>query len=223
MSVKSRTRTTGRPVKVPGEKSTKEKIFDAAIDLFAEKGYDRVSIRDISRTVGITEGAVYKHYSSKEAILDSIFSYVESRIYPKAPEASIDVLVDSVPFREILESIPKFMMADPHLASITRIMVIEMYHNEKMRDYVQRELFKRPVDETEVLFKKLMDKGKIRPCDPGAVATLFISYLVYWYFEVFIFSYGESIDSERNNKIIHAHIGSLADLLEPEHRHAGRM
>lgn len=188
MSVKRVKGKTGRPVKVPGEKGTKEKIFDTAVDLFAEKGYDGVSIRDIGRAVGITEGAVYKHYTSKEEILESIFTYVEGRIYPKAPEGSIDALVDSLSFREILESIPQFMMADPHLARITRIMLIEMYHNEKIRNYVRRELFDRPVDETEILFKKLMEKGKIRPCDPRTLATFFISYLVYWYFETFIFS-----------------------------------
>src|SRR5208337_1562144 len=114
MSTKLRKGKTGRPVKVPGEKETKEKIFDAAVDLFAQKGYDGVSIRDIGRAVGITEAAVYKHYESKEAILESIFAYVEGRIYPRAPEASIDALVDSFSAREILESIPRFMMADPY-------------------------------------------------------------------------------------------------------------
>jgi AcrR family transcriptional regulator len=216
MSVKRVKGTTGRPIKIPGEKGTKEKIFDAAVTLFAEKGYDRVSVRDIGRAVGITEGAVYKHYASKEAILESIFAYVEGRIYPKAPEASIDALIDSFSFREILESIPRFMMVDQHLARITRIMVIEMYHNEKIRDYVRRELFERPVDETEILFRKLMEKGRIKPCDPRAMATLFISYLVYWYFEIFIFSYGEPIDLGRNEKIMQSQITSLVDLLEPE-------
>ncbi len=201
---------------MPGEKGTKEKIFDAAVDLFAERGYEGVSIRDIGRAVGITEAAVYKHYASKEAILESIFTYVEGRIYPKAPGASIDVLVDALSFREILQSMPKFMMADPHLARITRIMLIEMYHNEKIREYVRRELFERPVDETEALFKKLMETGKIKPCDPRAMATLFISYLVYWYFEIFIFRYGEPMDSDRNEKMTQAQIRSFADLLEPE-------
>lgn len=219
MSVKRAKPKAGRPVKVPGEKSTKEKIFDAAVDLFAERGYDGVSIRDIGRAVGITEGAVYKHYSNKEEILQSIFTYVEGRIYPKAPEASIDALVDSLSFREILESIPKFMMADPQLARITRIMLIEMYHNEKIRNYVRKELFDRPVDETEILFRKLMEKGKIKPCDPRAMSTLFISYLIYWYFDMFIFSYGEPVNSSRNEKITQAQIKSFADLLEPEGSH----
>lgn len=216
MSVKRVKPKTGRPVKVPGEKSTKEKIFDAAVDLFAEKGYDGVSIRDIGRAVGITEGAFYKHYSGKEEILESIFAYVEGRIYPQAPEASIDALVEAFSFRELLESMPRSMMADPHLTRITRVMLIEMYHNEEIRNYVQGELFERPVDETEVLFKKLMEKGKIKPCDPRALSTLFISYLVYWYFQTFIFNYGKPLDLDRNVKTTQAQIQLFVDLLQPE-------
>jgi AcrR family transcriptional regulator len=216
MSVKRVKPKAGRPVKVPGEKGTKEKIFDAAVDLFAEKGYDRVSIRDIGRAVGITEAAVYRHYSSKDEILDSIFRYIEGRIYPTAPEGSIDALVDSFPLKEILEMTPRFMLADRSLARITRIMLIEMYHNEKVRNYVRRELFERPVDETAVLFKKLMEKGKIKPCDPRALSTMFISYMVYWYFEVFMFSYGVQPDLDRVEKEMQAQINLIVDLAAPE-------
>jgi AcrR family transcriptional regulator len=216
MSVKRAKPKAGRPVRVPGEKGTKERIFDAAIDLFAEKGYDGVSIRDIGRAVGITEGAVYKHYASKDEILESVFAYVQGRIYPPAPEASINFLVDSVPFRQILESIPRAMISDTRLTKITRIMIIEMYHNEKVRDYVRRELFERPVDETAVLFRKLMEKNKIKPCDPRALSTMFISYLVYWYFEAFIFSYGVQQDLDRVEKEMQAQIDLIIELVRPE-------
>lgn len=216
MSAKCGNPKAGRPVRVPGEKSTKEKIFDAAVDLFAEKGYDRTSIRDIARAVGITEGAVYKHFSSKEEILESIFAYIEGKIYLQAPEGSIDALIESLSLREILESVPGAMMADPELTKITRIMIIEMYYNEKIRNYVHRELFERSVDETAVLFKKLMEKGKIRPCDPHAMSTFFISYLVYWYFETVIFSYGKPQDLERNAKTMQAQIQLFVGLLKPE-------
>lgn len=216
MSVKRPKSKTGRPVKVPGEKGTKERIFDAAVGLFAEKGYDGVSIRDIARAVGVTEGAVYKHYASKDELLESIFAYVEGHIYPQAPEASFDTLVDSFSFREILAMTPKAMMSDPQLTRITRIMLIEMYHNEKIRNYVRRELFERPVDETEVLFRKLMEKGKIKQSDPRALSTLFISSLVYWYFEVFIFSYGTPLDTDRIEKSIEANVKLFADMLVSE-------
>lgn len=216
MGMKRGARKTGRPVRVPGEKGTKEKIFDASVDLFAEKGFDGVSIRDIARAVGITEGAVYKHYSSKEEILDSIISYVESRIYPETPEASIDAIVGTLSFQDLLESMPRAMAADPRLTKITRIMVIEMYHNEKIRDYVRRELFERSARETGIIFRAFLEKGKLRPCDPDAMATLFISYLVYWYFETFIFGYGEPHDFDRNLKAAQAMIRSFAEMLKPE-------
>lgn len=204
---------TGRPVRVPGEKGTKEKIFDAAVGLFADKGYGRVSIRDIARAVGVTEGAIYRHYAGKEALLEAIFAYYEGRIFPRAPGAGAGALADGVPLAEILESMPKTMAADPQLARVTRIMLIEMYHDARVRDYVARELFSRPVDAMEALFKKLMDKGEVRPCDARALATLFISSLFYWYFEAFVFHYGEApgaLDGE-----LHALIGLLVDLAAP--------
>jgi AcrR family transcriptional regulator len=221
MSVKREKPKAGRPVKVPGEKSTKEKIFDAAVDLFAENGYDGVSIRDIARCVGITESAVYRHYSSKDRILEAIFKYIEGRIYPPAPEGSIDAMADAFSFQEILENIPRFMMTDQYMVKIMRIMLIEMYHNEKIRDYVRRELFNKPVDETELLFEKLMEKGKIRPCDPRALATLFISYLVNWYLETFILNYGGSQDFREIEKATMAQIGSFVEMFKPEGRRHG--
>jgi AcrR family transcriptional regulator len=215
MSVKRMKPKAGRPVKVPGEKGTKDKIFDAAIDLFAERGYDHVSVRDIARAVGLTEGAVYKHYSSKDEILESIFAYVEGRIYPQVPEGSLDAMAEALSLQQILESVPRFMMADRNLSRITRIMLIELYHNEKIGNYFRRELVERPIDETEVMFRKLIEHGKIRPCDPRTVATLFISYMVSWYFQTFIINYGEW-DSDRIEQRTVAEIKQFADMFKPE-------
>ena len=215
MSVKRVKPKTGRPAKVPGEKATKEKIFDAAIDLFAERGYDHVSVRDIARAVGLTEGAVYKHYSSKDEILESIFAYVEGRIYPQAPEGSMDALAEALSFEEILASMPRFMIADRNLAKITRIMLIELYHNEKIGNYFRKELIERPIDETEVLFRKLMEHGKIRRCDPRMVATLFISLMVSWYFQTFILNYGEW-DPGRAEQRAMVEIRMFADAFRPD-------
>lgn len=216
MSAKRIKLKTGRPVKVEGEKGTKDKIFDAAIDLFAEKGYNGVSIRDIAKAVGITEGAVYRHYASKDEILEAIFAYVGARIYSPPPGGNIDALVDACSLEEILGNMPRAMAADPCMMKMTRIMIIEMYHNDRIREYVRRELFERPVDETEALFRKLMEKGKIKPCDPRAMSTLFIAYLVYWYFQAFIFHYGMPSDSGRDEKAAQAQIASFVEMLRPE-------
>ena len=54
------------------EKSTKERILDEALKLFAQSGYMGTSMNDIADRLGVTKAALYKHYKSKQEILDSI-------------------------------------------------------------------------------------------------------------------------------------------------------
>ena len=51
---------------------TKEKILMAALRLFAREGYEAVSVSDIAGELGMTKGALYKHYKNKRDIFDHI-------------------------------------------------------------------------------------------------------------------------------------------------------
>ena len=51
---------------------TKECILEKASALFAQSGYLGTSMNDIASQLGITKAALYKHYASKQEILDSI-------------------------------------------------------------------------------------------------------------------------------------------------------
>lgn len=50
-------------------KQTEEKILHSALALMREQGYDKVSVRDICTRAGITTGAFYHHFASKEAMV----------------------------------------------------------------------------------------------------------------------------------------------------------
>ena len=54
------------------EKNTKERILDEALKLFAQRGYMGTSMNDIADRLEVTKAALYKHYKSKQEILDSI-------------------------------------------------------------------------------------------------------------------------------------------------------
>ena len=49
--------------------STRERILDIALELFAEQGYDATSLRDIAERLGTTKAALYYHFERKEDIL----------------------------------------------------------------------------------------------------------------------------------------------------------
>lgn len=52
---------------------TRELIRGVALDLFAERGYDATSLREIAERLGVTKAAVYYHFRTKEEILASLF------------------------------------------------------------------------------------------------------------------------------------------------------
>ncbi len=51
-----------------GKLATRERILDAALSVFAGKGYHRATVDDIVRTSGTSKGAVYHHFPNKQAV-----------------------------------------------------------------------------------------------------------------------------------------------------------
>lgn len=54
------------------EKNTKERILEEALKLFSQSGYMGTSMNDIAAELGVTKATLYKHYKSKQEILESI-------------------------------------------------------------------------------------------------------------------------------------------------------
>ncbi|MDJ0945860.1 MAG: TetR/AcrR family transcriptional regulator [Kiloniellales bacterium] len=59
---------------MPRALATKAKIETSAIKLFAEKGVDQTTTRDIAAGAGISEGAIYRHFEGKDAMVHELFS-----------------------------------------------------------------------------------------------------------------------------------------------------
>jgi AcrR family transcriptional regulator len=53
--------------------NTRQRIQDVALELFAEQGYEKTSLREIAERLDVTKAALYYHFKSKEEILVGIF------------------------------------------------------------------------------------------------------------------------------------------------------
>ena len=72
-------------------KPTQQKIFKIAIELFSQKGYSGVSIREIAKAVGIKESSIYNHYKNKDQILQTIYDYYQNQMKKTIlPEKELD-------------------------------------------------------------------------------------------------------------------------------------
>ena len=63
---------------------TKERILRIALELFAQNGYLSTSMNDIAGKLGFTKAALYKHYASKQEILDKIVERMNKMVYQRA-------------------------------------------------------------------------------------------------------------------------------------------
>jgi len=87
-----------------GVSSTKVKISKVALELFLINGIRGTSTRKIANRVGITEGAIYKHFKSKKQIASELFRYymgkfrnhlIEKSVYGKNPQERIVLLISA--------------------------------------------------------------------------------------------------------------------------------
>lgn len=86
---------TTAPTKAPRRRlppaERRSQIIDAARALFAEKGLDGVSMRNIGRRVGITQAAIYQHFEDKEAILFAIAEGFFTQMLERNQASALDV------------------------------------------------------------------------------------------------------------------------------------
>lgn len=75
----------------------KNDIIDVADRLFSQRGYDATSTNDIIESAGITRGALYHHFSSKEEILDTLVERYGRRVLEAAAAVAAD---SSLPVKE---------------------------------------------------------------------------------------------------------------------------
>jgi AcrR family transcriptional regulator len=59
---------------------TREKIRAVALELFAEQGYEKTSLREIAERLAVTKAALYYHFKSKEDIVTSLFEDVQHEV-----------------------------------------------------------------------------------------------------------------------------------------------
>ena len=174
--------------------STKEKIFDVALDLFSRKGYDSVSLNEIAEGVGIKKSSIYSHYPSKEAILMDIFNYftglfefdelLSSKEYMLAEDNEI-LLSNPELFYHMGSEAIKNMLSEERNLKIWKLIFIQMHHNEDIRTFFQNEILVKPLLFWNGFFTILKNKGIIRSdCNPRLLAKEYYSFPIYLLLEM---------------------------------------
>lgn len=187
--------------------TTKEKILFATIDLFAEKGYGNVSMREIANKVGIKASSLYKHYESKEALLESIFTFFKQKMKEADfPMQDLGQYLKSVTPLEYLNqsfSLFKQVMWKPITVNISKIITTEQKRNKSIRQFFTEELINKPNQMTRHVFELMIENGTIDELDTRIAAEEYNSYIVYLYFEQNFLNEGPDLDEIERRMMQH--------------------
>lgn len=155
---------------------TKDKILEKALHMFGSKGYDSVSIRNLTKEVGIRESSFYNHYRSKEALLDEIFMIMDMELGKnKLNAVQIDRLTDELDLATYLKKgIDRFMERwnKPFASKVWAVVSMEQYRNPKAARLILTET-ERTINMLSTAFLFFQQKKKMKEGDPALYAHLY--------------------------------------------------
>jgi len=143
----------------------RDKVERAALELFAAKGVDGVSIAEIAAAAGVAQGALYRHYPSKDELAWALFSAAYRRT-----GAELDAIRAREPsFRSRIEAMVEHFCglydSDP---ALFRFMLIAQHDLLPRIGPEQRT----PVDAVADVVASAISTGEIGPADPLAAAAV---------------------------------------------------
>lgn len=202
------------------KKTTKERIFDVAVDLFAQKGFDAVSLREISDAVGIKKPTLYHYFTSKDEILEKILEYPMKRIEKVGwHDTETEELIVSLGLEKFMSKacdICISWMDDPYMEKIFRIILVELYHNQQIKNFYS--MF---IDVScsfwELIFTLMMKHKLIKPSDPKILAMEYLSFYGESFLQYFLLQYGNTSGPFRQEYqgIIDQHTAFMVNAIKP--------
>lgn len=204
---------------------TKERILDIALELFAQNGYLGTSMSDIAKQLGFTKAALYKHYASKQEILDQIVERMHRMDYERAeeyemPETEPDGFAEAymhTPIEKIrIYSLAQFdhWTKETFSANFRKMLTLEQYRDPKLAQLHHDYLAGGPLEYMAAIFRKLADSDE----EAMQLALDFYGpmYLLYSV-------YDGAEDKASVAPLLDAHIRRFIEKVESEYRRTGEI
>ena len=153
-------------------KDTKDRILTAALEMFAQKGYEGTNIRELSASLGLVKSAIYKHYESKEAIwnalLDRMIAYYGERF--GSPEHLPPVPDSPEEFVAMTMRMADLTIHDEQIVKTRKVLTLEQFRDDRACELATKHFLTGLTEMFTHILAGMMDKGFIRRDDPAMLA-----------------------------------------------------
>ena len=121
---------------------TKEHIFDVFLEMTSNLGYENVSIRDITKKVGIKPASMYNHFLNKAKLLEYAYEYYSIHRYNnRRPVDMMKKLIETAGAEEIVKSLWYTFETDDRKKYVRMILITKIVYMRLFQDKTANAMF----------------------------------------------------------------------------------
>lgn len=161
--------------------NTKDKILEAALELFSTNGFEATSVGDIAKAVGIRTPSLYSHFEGKQAIFDALIQKLEELFEKRSTLGAADwenqgqdqgasprMTPEEAADRVIAQI--RFLVHDPDISRTRKMLTIEQYRNPQLARIQEKRVYTDVMDYHTGLMRFLIRQGILMAEDPELMA-----------------------------------------------------
>lgn len=163
---------------------TKDRMLEAALRLFARDGYEAVSTSAIAGELGMTKGALYRHFPDKRAIFDSLVDEMLERhraagavagLAVGATEDAADAYSAMAPgdMADLGEALFRYWTQDGSAVAFRRMLSLERFRDDRIARVYDELFVNGPLNHHRELFARMAEAGALSQGDAAQMAIGF--------------------------------------------------
>ena len=152
------------------EDQPRDRILRAALHLFAQKGYEKTTTKELAAKANVAEGTLFRHFTNKKTILVEV-----------ATLGWMDLLTDFLTelsemgsYKAIAQVMRRRMLNMHKNKDLLKVCFIEAQSHPELRERIQTEVITKMTDIAEAFFESAINKGVYRKMNPQIVAQVFL-------------------------------------------------
>lgn len=150
--------------------TTREKMLDAALDLFSKKGYSATSVDEIAESIGIKGPNLYKYFKGKAALMEELSQLSDSSYDENMKMNKANTISDVTELKTFTLSQIKYTMNNETVGKMRKMVIIEQFRNEIMKQKATLHQYTIIQQQYMSIMKQLIDNGSIIDADPETLA-----------------------------------------------------
>lgn len=142
-----------------------DEVLDAALTLFARNGFAATKVEDIAREAGLSKGAIYRYFPSKEDIFESLVKRAIAPIAERTEDLARTSHEDPAVLLKAVLSVVAVKLSDPDTMALPRIVLQEAGRFPELAETYRRQVINKGIGALELILQKGISAGQFRPVD----------------------------------------------------------